>query len=200
MFARIARLMVLLCTVASLTAHAGEFTADLKQSVAGMDLNGKIFMKEKRTRTELNMKGHGVVMILDLDAKSMVSLMPEQKMAMKMVLPIDQGAGWAGSDEDIKKLGAVRTEVGKEKMGGYDCIKYSITFADTTKGTVIQWFSKELQVPIRIEYTSSHGAMVYELENIVVGAVDDSVFQVPSDYQVIDAAAMGIPPGLLPGK
>lgn len=200
MFSKIVRLTVVLSIAIAFTAHAGEFKADLSQSAAGMNMKGKIAMKGQKTRTELSMEGQSVVMILDLEAKTMTTLMPQQKMAMKMTLPSTEGAGWASSDDEVKKLGAVRTEVGREKMGGYDCIKYSITFADTTKGTVIQWFSQELQVPVRIEYTSAQGAMVYELSNIVAGGVDDSTFAVPADYQVMDAAAMGIPAGMPSGQ
>lgn len=187
---------LLLTAVFSLYLQAGEFKADLVQSMAGTEYSGKVFIKDQSTRMELSVEGQKAISIVDATAGTVTVLIPEQKMAMKMEFTPDNAA-WSDSEDALKKVGATRVKVGEATIAGYHCIQFKISFEDATKGDLIQWFNEELETAVRIEYNSPGGKMVYELKNIVQEPIPAALFTIPADYQVLDPKSMGLP-GMMP--
>ena len=83
---------------------------------------------------------------------------------------------------NYKKHGEEKV-IGTEALGGYKCIKTELYQGDQKLFT--QWFSEELNFPVRIEGHFSENAYM-QLENIQKWDVNPSVFIVPADYIEVD--------------
>jgi outer membrane lipoprotein-sorting protein len=70
------------------------------------------------------------------------------------------------------------------------CDKYQYIYRDTSLGTLTQWVSKQLNVPIKTEYKSASGYMLTEYKNIKEGNVQNSLFDVPGDYMLLSVPGM----------
>ena len=72
---------------------------------------------------------------------------------------------------------------GKEEMEGYECVKKSIYQEDEKLYT--QWFSEELNFPVRIEAYYGDGQFM-KLKDIADWDVDPSLFVVTDDFVEVD--------------
>ncbi len=163
-------------------AVAAEFSADVIKKMGDEVQKGKIFVKGNKMRMEFE---EGIT-IMDLATGKTITLQPEEKLYMEL-----PGGGpmatAAQSDEELSKI-ATKKHVGTEKISGYKCDKYLITYRDKEMGKMTQWHSKKLNYPIKVFYRGPQGDMVVEYKNIKEGGVKDSLFKVPPGYQ-----KMGLP-------
>lgn len=178
-----ALLTALVCVLAfSGLAIAAEFSADVIQKMGEEVQKGKIFVKGNKIRMEFE----DGISIMDLATGKTITLQPEEKMYMEL-----PGAGpmasAAESDKELSKI-ATKKHVGTEKISGYKCDKYLITYRDKEMGKMTQWHSKKLNYPIKVFYRGPQGDMVVEYKNIKEGGVRDSLFKIPPGYQ-----KMGLP-------
>ncbi len=74
--------------------------------------------------------------------------------------------------------------LGEENILGYDCIKKAIYYDD--KEIYIQWFSEELNFPVKLEQMLGQESAITQLENIKDWKIDPSFFEVPDDYIEVD--------------
>ncbi len=72
---------------------------------------------------------------------------------------------------------------GNENINGYDCIKTVVNYNE--KAMVTQWFSKELNFPVKIENHAAEDTYML-LENIKPWKPDPSTFIVPEGYLEVD--------------
>jgi len=72
---------------------------------------------------------------------------------------------------------------GNESVNGYSCIKTVVIYDE--KPLVTQWFSEELNFPVKIENHSAEDTYML-LENIEAWKVDPSIFIVPEEYLEVD--------------
>lgn len=72
---------------------------------------------------------------------------------------------------------------GNESINGYSCIKTVIIYDE--KPLITQWFSEELNFPVKIENHSAEDTYML-LENIKPWKPDPSTFIVPEDYLEVD--------------
>ena len=168
-------------------AIAAEFSADLIQKMGDEVKKGKIFVKDNKMRMEFE---EGIT-IMDLATGKTITIQPEEKMYIEMpgmgpMATVDQ------SDKELSKI-ATKKHVGTDKINGYKCDKYLITYHDKTMGKMIQWHSKKLKYPIKIVYNGPQGEMVTEYTNIKEGGVSNSLFKVPRGYKKMAIPSMGIP-------
>ncbi len=186
----LAGLMALVCVLAfSGMTFAAEFTADLIQKRQGIEIKGKIYVKGEKMRMDMTMEGEKTSTITRIDKKSVWIIKHEDKMYMEM--PSMVGTLQAGKvDEDLKKI-ADKKKVGTEKVNGYKCDKYLITYKDKSMGKMTQWISKKLNYPIKMVYHSSYGDMYTEYKNIKEGKVKDSVFEIPKGYEKMSMPGIG---------
>ena len=172
-------LTALLCMLAlSGLAMAAEFSADLIQKNDEEVMKGKFYVKGDKMRMDFEDEG---VTIMDMVVGKTIILQPEEKMYME-ISGMEATATSAPSDEELAKI-ATKKHVGAEKINGYQCDKYLITFHDKAMGKMIQWYAKKLNYPIKIVYNGPEGEMVTEYKNIKEGGVSDSMFEIPGGYK-----------------
>ena len=170
-------------------ALAAEFSADLIQKTAGMTTKGKVYIKGNKMCTEMDTPAGTSINLMDMDTGLTQMLQPAQKMYFEMQAP---KAGVVQTDEVLAEI-ADKKSVGVEKVNGYKCDKYEIIYHDRSLGKMTQWFSKELNYPIKIIYDGPQGKMVIEYKNINHGKVDSSLFEIPPGYQKMKIPGMGRP-------
>ena len=74
--------------------------------------------------------------------------------------------------------------LGEENISGYDCIKKAIYYDGKVLYT--QWFSEELNFPVKLVQNLGQESGHVQLENIENWKVDPSLFIVPDDYIEVD--------------
>jgi hypothetical protein len=181
-------------------ALAAEFSAEMKTSAGGGMETSRVYVKGKLRREEVMDDGEiGAVMIMRPDKGVMWTLMPSEKMYMEVPLPEDV----TGRFEDIDRLEATatKTELGKEKVGEYECEKsrYGFDVEGQSQGLATIWYSKELDFPLKIQVGSPGGdtGMTMEYTNVKPGKVPESKFEIPAGYQKFSIP--GLPPGMMQG-
>jgi len=180
---------IVLCMliVCSGLAFSAEFSADLVQKTAGMTTTGKVYIKDNQMRMEMDTPGGKSINLMDIQTGSMQMLQPAQRMYFEMQAP---KAGVVTTDEALAKI-ADKKHVGTEKLDGHECDKYEIIYHDRSLGKMTQWFSKELNYPVKILYDGPQGESVVEYKNIRQGKIDSSLFSVPPGYQKMTLPGMG---------
>jgi hypothetical protein len=180
-------LTALLCMLAlSGPAMAAEFSADLIQKQDDEIMKGKFFVKGNKMRMEFEEEA---ITIMDMVSGKTYILQPEEKMYMEMP-GMEATATPAQSDEELAKI-ATKKHVGTEKVNGYQCDKYLITYHDKSMGKMTQWYAKKLDYPIKMVYDGPEGEMVTEYKNIKEGGVNDSMFEIPHGYKKMAIPGMG---------
>ena len=182
-----------------LIAQAAEFSADMVYTAGGgQTMQGKIYVKGNRTRSEMQSGPDKTVNIMDNDAKKVWVLIPDQKMYMEMQ-PTPEMAAVSQKKEDLDQAADMKL-LGTEKVEGYECDKILYTFKDKGMGVMTQWLAKDLNYPVKILHEGPQGKTTMEYKNIKKGGVPDSTFSVPSDYQKMSMPGMmgGAPPGRPP--
>jgi hypothetical protein len=168
-------------------AIAAEFSADLIQKMGDEVKKGKIFVKDNKMRMEFE---EGIT-IMDLATGKAITIQPEEKIYMEM--PGMGAMANAGQvDKDLAKIGT-KKRLGTEKVNGYKCDKYLITYHDKAMGTMTQWHSKKLNYPIKVVYHGPQGDMVTEYKNIKEGRVRDSLFKPPKGYKKMGMPGLSMP-------
>jgi len=150
---------------------------------------GKIYVKGDKMRMDGTKEGEKTSTITRIDKKMIWILNHGDKMYMEMPAMVDTLQA-SKIDVDLTKI-ADKKKVGTEKVNGYKCNKYLITYKDKSMGTMTQWISKKLDYPIKIVYHSSYGDMYTEYKNIKEGRVKDSVFEIPKGYKKMTMPGMG---------
>jgi hypothetical protein len=171
------------------TVFATEFQADFVQKQQGMEITGKFYVKEKKTRMDMNMMGQKTSMITRMDKKVVWNIQHDNMMYIEMPTSADM-AKPLQFDEELKKI-AVKKKIGSETVNGYKCDKYEIIYHDKNMGKMIQWFSRKLNFPIKIIYHGPQGNMSIEYKNIKMGGVKDGLFEVPPGFQKMSMPGMG---------
>lgn len=170
-------------------AWGAEFSADVVQTVGGMKMAGKIYVKKEKIRTEINTQGQEMVHIMDLEDKKIITLMPSQKMYMEMKAG-DEMLRPYQSGEQLAGAGSMK-HLGKETVEGYSCEKYLIIYNGGKLGSSTYWIAKKLGHPIKITSKGPQGESVTEYKNIKEGGVDDALFKPPSGYTKVPMPMMG---------
>lgn len=165
---------------------ASEFSADVVMKGGPMPGTGKVWVKGQKMRQEFGDQAAKMIMIMDLDKGYSWMLMPETKAYIKNKIDT-KGKGFSPENFAGMQQGQMKAQIkrlGTEKVNGYKCDKYLITFKDERRGIMTQWFAKKLGYPIKmINKNDMMGEVVTELQNIKRGSVKDSLFKIPSGYK-----------------
>ena len=167
--------------LAASLVQAAEFSANVITKAEGQEMRGKIFMKGEKIRSEFDAGGQTNISIVRPDKKVVWMVMPAEKMYMEMPM----------TDEAQEKILIKKPEdqvkmklVGTETVNGYECDKYEYEVTTSPKGQSIKhfvWIAKKLQMPIKA--MAADGSFSMEYQDIKMGGVADSLFQVPQGYQ-----------------
>ena len=167
-------------------AAASEFTAAFVMKGGPMSGKGKIWVKGNKMRQEFGDQLGKMVTIIDLDQGMHWVIIPEGKMYMKNTIETT-GEGFRPENFAGMQQGQMKAKVklvGSEKVNGYACDKYVVTFENKEMGTMTQWFAKKLEYPIKtINESPQMGKIVTVLENIKKESVKDDLFKVPAGYE-----------------
>jgi hypothetical protein len=174
---------------------ATPFSADSNMKMKdSKDVNGKVYFSGSKMRQEMNMEGHEVIQILNLQSKIAEVLMPQQKMYMEMNYG-QLAAQHRGKLPDLKSYDpnnpcaqAQETtceKVGPETVNGRSTEKW--IFKNKKDGsTMTAWLDKKLFYPIRMQSKD----MEMNLTNIMEGMPSASLFEVPAGYRKLDIGSM----------
>jgi len=165
--------------LAASLVQAAEFTATMVTKAGGVEIPGKIYVKENKVRNEVQAGGQTSIHILRPDKKVVWIIMPQQKAYVEMPITHTAQQKMLPLTEDQK---AKMKKVGTETINGYACDKYETTMSHQGKPMqVFTWVATDLGVPIKI--VSEDGSFSMEYKDIKPGQVADSLFDVPQDYK-----------------
>ena len=181
---------LMLSFLLAVSGWTAEFLADMIQTMAGQTQTGKVLIKGKKMRMEMNTPGNKMVHIMLPEENKTIILMPEEKMYMEMVTTNRPSASPPSNKEDLEKVATLKP-LGTETINGYLCETYQVIFHDKDQGTMTQWYSKKLNFPIKMISQGPHGEVVTEYHNIKESPVPDSSFIIPPGYKQMPMAGMG---------
>ena len=185
--------MVLMVVAAVLSYSGVVLTAEFSGVLVEDKFDGRIESKIYVKGDKICMKTDEGAMIIDPAKGNAIVLNVEEKMYYEMpdtAMLAKMGQSTAEADKELAKI-ADKKLIGTEKVNGYICDKYEIIYHDESSGKMTQWFSKELNYPIKTVYKSSFGEMRIELKDIKKGEVNDSLFEVPAGYEKMSMTGMG---------
>ena len=160
-------------------AQAAEFTATMITKAGGMEIPGKVYVKDNKMRNEIQAAGHSNIHIIRPDKKLVWIIIPQQKAYME--IPISQ--------EAQQKMGiltenqkAAMKKIGTKTVNGHACDKYETTMSHQGKSMkVFTCVATDLGVPIKI--LSEDGSFSMEYKDIKPEKVADSQLEPPQGYQ-----------------
>lgn len=168
------------------TAFALEFSADTIMSSSGRVMKGKIFMKDKKIRTESQEQAGYNIIRSDKNVMWMVMTSNKSYMEMKF-----DPSNKPKTDEKVP--GEIsRKKIGSEKIDGHPADKYEVTYTrqgNTSK--IYQWMATDINFPVKT--AAVDGSFTQEYKNIKIGGQPDSLFEVPAGYKKMTMP--GVPPG-----
>jgi hypothetical protein len=180
---------LMLVLVLAVPSWAAEFSADMIQKMQGQIQTGKVFIKGKKMRMEMNTPGNKMVHIMLPEENKTIMLMTKEKMYMEMTAVNNPSSSPSLNKEDLEKVATLK-QLGTETINGYLCDTYQVIFHDKKQGTTTQWYSKKLNFPIKMVSQGPHGDVVTEYQNIKEGSVPDSSFIIPPGYKQMPMAGM----------
>ncbi len=212
---------IMLLGAGSLKA-AGSFEGVVNYNLTMKDGTGTMdyMIKEKKIRMNMVLKGRASDVIMDMDTKQMIMMMPQQKMYMAMSIPDTQKAqAHALASGKLTKTGNTEVIAGKTAEEWlYQSEKgTSSIWAASGMGVFMGMSSKPNDAnsawteavkknglfPLKVVSKDKDGKMVMTMEatKMTPQTVDPGVFVPPSDYHKMDmgfgAAMMG---GKMPGQ
>ncbi len=182
----------------SVPVMAAELSADMVVSSGGIKTQGKMYIKDQKIRSEMEMPGMPgagkVVSIVNMETNVFWLINDADKSYLEMS---DAMEAVPPTKEKLEELAQVK-KLGKESVNGFDCEKVEYVFHDKNMGTMIQWQAIKLDgYPIKTETKGPGGNAVTELKNIKTGGVSNSLFEIPAGYTKTEMPKM---PGNMPFK
>ncbi len=162
-------------------AQAAEFSGKLFQSLDGRPIHGLVFVSGQKTRVELLSKQGITATISRADLKLTWVLYLNHKVYRVLKGVVIGPLSGAASVRD--PLLVQRLDMGKEKVNGYLCDKVYYKYRDEKRGKIMEWFSPELDYPVRIIYKGPDSAVATEFSEIKVGPQKPEYFEVPKDFR-----------------
>jgi hypothetical protein len=177
------------CLVVAGYALALEFSADMISKSKGQAMQGKIYVKNDRSRMEMQGTPHYTIARHDLRKTWVV--MPGQKTYMETVYKESERPGEKVQGEISRKV------VGAERVDGHPATKYEVTFKQGKNVMKsYQWIATDINFPIKT--AAVDGSWEMEYRNIRMGSPSASLFEVPAGFKKMTMPAM--PHGMTPGK
>jgi len=220
-FPKIAFVVAALATSAALSAATFEGTVQMKISDArGGAHELTQHLKNGLVRTDMDMRGRTMSVIMDMNKREITVLMPEQQ--MYMVHPMPDAAAMPGASHDSSDVSLEKTSE-TEKILGYTCTKYVAKSKDATTDL---WLTEELGrfaglgsgpgpfgmgrraqppkpgwekalegkdvFPLRVVSHEADGKSKFQLDVVAVNreSQPDSLFAPPEGYRKFDMGAM----------
>ena len=190
--------MILLCLAAVSPAQAiqmtrpqAEYSADSTMQTEEGTIQQKVYVTPTRERKEtLTGAGDGGIMIFRFDTKTLLILMPSEKMYMEQSMSSKQG-----QRDDPSQWTYEDTVMGDETLDGIKVTKYK-TIATSTTGKKyggFSWRTKEginLKQDLLYKEGNEKKRMLTELSNLKIGNQDPKLFEIPEGFTKLDMGGM----------
>jgi hypothetical protein len=166
--------------------QAAQFSADLVQSVDLMMTTGRMHVSDARYRMDLQTPvGPDVVVIVDQAAELTKVLFPKYKAYME--IPSSDQMSLMNDPFQAAELMLAHyslEEVGSETIAGYSCTKQLILSKSEYSESKImnRWVCEELDFTLKLEMLVQEDTFT-ELSGIKEEPIDESMFQVPADFE-----------------
>ncbi len=183
-------LMAAITLCLATAAWALEFSADAVTTAQGRTMNSKMFVKDKKSRMEMQGRPGYTIMRGDKEVVWMVN--PDQKSYMEMKLDPTRKP-----KVEEKIQGEVsRKLVGSETIDKHPAQKYEVTYTVQGKTEkMYQWIATDINFPVKS--ASVDGSWTTEYKNIKMGGQSDDLFEVPAGYKKSTMPAMpAMPKGM----
>lgn len=178
--------ILLLSAFSAVELQAAQFSADLIQSMDLMMTKGRIHVSDSRYRMDLQTPlGPDVVVIVDETANLTKVLIPMYKVYME--LPSDDQMSLMNDPFQAAESMLMHyslEERGSETIAGYSCTKQLILSKSEYGDSQImnRWVCEELGFPLKLKMLMQEDTFT-ELSGIKEEPVDESMFQVPADFE-----------------
>lgn len=152
-------------------------------------MTGKMWVQGKKMRTETVLRNQRVVSLIDAEANTAYTYMPEQGTAFKISFE-QQAKTMNGPDRYAKELETAGAKAVESVV--YEGVKCKI-FVVQKEGNVESriWVREDYGVPARAEVTNGDGGkLVMEYKNLVIGPIPADVFQLPVGVKVTDMSGV----------
>lgn len=163
---------------------AAEFSGRMFQSLNGKPIHGLIFVSGPKSRVELMSKQGITATISRADLKLTWVLYLEHKVYRELKGVVVGPLSGATAVRD--PLMVQRHVLGKEMINGYLCDKIYYKYKDEKRGKVMEWFSPELDYPVKIFQEGPDGVVGIEFEQIKVGPQKAEYFEVPEGFRKVN--------------
>jgi outer membrane lipoprotein-sorting protein len=152
-------------------------------------ITAKTWWKGDKARWEGNFGGEEeVVMLMDRGAQQVLMYMPAEGMAFRMDYSSAEETVGETPQAQIEEMMEYQPEIiGTEVIDGKECLVATYSKAEEQ---VKIWVWVEHGLPIRTEITTAEGTTVMKLTNIQIGGVDDSIFELPDEVEIMDMPGM----------
>ena len=190
---------IILLMVASMTLSClaqsqfeGKVVMNVKAGDKDTDMN--MFVKGNKTLIQVNNE-QKANLIMDLKAKTMTILMPEQKMYMEIDMNTMKGISDKikknDESESNEKTNGKFDKTGEtKKINGYECEKW--VYTDDNGDKTEAWMTKELGnfMGFSNHYVDGKVESSMEVKSVEKKSLDESMFEVPAGFNKLSMPMM----------
>jgi len=175
-------------TITGLTAKGlviKEMSYELVSAGAGVSLNSKAWLKDKKMKADTTFNGQRTISLFDLANNEVITYLPGEKMATKIKVAEYQGQDNVTPLDYTKLLNNSSFKiVGAENVGGLECQVITGTIGQVDYK---QWLSTQYGIVVKIETKLNGEISTLEYQNIKVGAgtVPENTFDLPQGIEII---------------
>lgn len=182
------------------------YQAERTFTTEGTTLTQRVYSSPGKTRTEMSVDGMQIIQIWRTDRNLIWSLMPRERMAIELAPGSDQVTSPLDPYSNESDLRFEKRLMGPDTVNGISANRYFIsgTASDGSKTEGDVWTTPQ-NITVRMRLTGRAPGEAdrnfnYDLADLVLRDQHESLFEVPSDYQVM-TMGMGYPgmTGQLPG-
>ncbi len=160
---------------------AAGFSADMITRFGTRSVPGKLYVSGGSWRQEASVQGRQQIVIAR--GKTMYQIDPISRQYKQT--EVAEKPWSASAMVRVFGGGMSKKSCGKKSVNGIMCEKLVYTPKQKTPGSVTQYVSKELDLPVRTEINMQPGLLVTEFKNIKKTTPPASLFQVPKGYKKV---------------
>lgn len=178
-------LLAALLAAIAVAASAADFSAEVFSGAPGskqLSRAGTVYVSAKMIRIDASARGQKMTTITRLDKKVFWMVDPAKKQYME--IPITRAELADPASDAVLLQRCTKKNLGKEKVGGFECEKALYTDKGGQGVKITRWFSKKLNWPMKTQISTSDGkTMVQETRNVKMGKQAASLFEIPKGYK-----------------
>lgn len=149
-------------------------------------VSGQLYVQDHLYRLDFNQGSEEGIIIVDTKEAKSTILIPAMNMYIENALAPDEISNLDPFRLHDYYIGqGLANNSGYELIESYNCIVYKIIDEDGNELT--EWFSEDLNFPIKIEGILNGGDFLMELKEINESKLEPSIFKVPDDFILMNS-------------